>query len=1549
MGLGDIVDGVKGGINKGLSVGEDLIDEGKKKVGEGVDYATNKVGDGLDHVGLHGAADAVEDWGDDVASDLGATPGEQQLGQTEEADELVHGSPDKIRESSKHLKDFHTAFDHVSQGMRKVDSSGWAGEGGDAFRKKFGVHPTKWAEASDACDKAAGALDAYADTVKWAQGKAKEAVELYKKGLQASKDAADAYNKKVDAYNARIKANEDPGAKPEPFQDPGKADIKKAHETLTEARKQRNTAASDAQGKVKAALAHAPAEPPPLDRLGNDLVDGYQAYNTELTHVVGGALKGTAGLVNFARGLNPTDPYNLTHPAAYMQNVSMTLSGLVSTAAHPERIVTAAVDGFKKDPSEFVGRLIPELIGTKGAGLARSGLRLGLKTGAKDGLESAVRREARGAAEKEPLGTSRRPGDKTCAKDPVDVATGRMVLPRTDIALPGLLPLEFKRGFESSYRSGGWFGPSWSSTADQRLEIDAEGVVFVGEDGLLLAYPHPAPGVPTLPLHGPLRPLDRTEDGYTLTDPETGRVLHFVDRSEGSALLTEIEDRSGARIGFEYHSASGAPRSIRHSGGYHLQLTTADGRITTLRLAGAAPDGSAETVVRYGYSEDGHLSEVTNSSGLPVRFLYDDAGRITSWTDTNGSHFTYAYDDADRCTYQSGSAGHLRSTFTYEPADAATGHRTTAITDSLGHTSRYVVDARCQVVAEIDPTGSVTRYERDRHHRLLSQTDPLGHTTLFRHDDAGLLISVTRPDGRETRAEYNPLGLPVKVTGPDGNTHRQEYDERGNRVAVIAPAGLVTRFTYDGAGHLATVTDPLGHTTEVRCNAAGLPVETRDPLGAVTVCRRDAFGRPVEITDPTGSTTRLQWTVEGHLARRTSPDGAVESWTYDGEGNCVAHTDPMGGVTGFAYTHFDLLTSRTGPDGVRHTFRHDTELRLTEVSDPQGLSWTYSFDPAGRLVAEKDFDGREVTYSLDAAGRVAARTDALGRTVTFDRNALGQVTRKDAAGRVTTYAYDLTDQLARAEDPDGSLTRLRDRYGRLRTETVHGRELGYAHDKLGRTTGRLTPGGTSSTWTYDAAGNRAGLTTSGHTVDFAYDAAGREIGRVVGGSLFLDNTFDAVGRLTAQTVRTADRKGVQHRRYTYRADGHVTRVDDQLSGSRSFDVTATGRVTEVRAEDWTETYAYDNAGNQTSASWPVFHPGQEAAGARSYRGTRIVRAGDTRYEHDDLGRMVMRQKIRLSRKPETWRYTWDAEDHLSSVTTPDGTVWHYTYDPLGRRTSKSKVVADSGEVVERVDFTWDDSTLCEQVTSTVDSPNRVVLTWDHQGLRPVAQTERITAATAPQSEIDSRFFAVVTDLVGAPTELVDVQGEIAWRSRSSLWGRTTWGRDSTGYTPLRFPGQYYDPETELHYNVHRHYDPETARYLSPDPLGLAPAPNPATYVDNPVTWSDPLGLTPCPPQEKVVETPEVVAPKPLKPHQVMDEWEKFLGEGPYTDVHPRTGLPDADRLVSADGRRSIRLGSHEMNSKPTKFHFHMETWTFVSPTNTWIVDNTMVRVPLGLK
>ncbi|MEU8971570.1 RHS repeat-associated core domain-containing protein [Streptomyces monashensis] len=1076
------------------------------------------------------------------------------------------------------------------------------------------------------------------------------------------------------------------------------------------------------------------------------------------------------------------------------------------------------------------------------------GLGTDLRTG-----ENAAASDARQAAGDDPQGTAENPKNKVedDNTDPVDLVTGKMYLPQTDVTLPGTLPLVFTRRVESGYKLGHWFGPSWSSTLDQHLAIDSEGVIFVTEDGLLLTYPHPTSDHPSLPTHGSDRwPLRRVDGGYTITDPRSGRVRHFADQSADRAVLEQLDDRNGNWLTFEY-DAEGTPLAIASSAGHRLKITTAGDRVTALHLAGAGPDGTDAELKRYAYSPEGHLTEVVNSSGLPLRFGYDDRARVTSWTDTNNRGYTYAYDDRDRCIAESGSHGHMALRLSYDATDPTTGHRVTTTVTGEGHTRRYVINDSGQVVTETDPLGASTHFTRDRYNRLLSHTDPLGHTTTFRYDGDGELVSFILPDGREARAEYDDHGLPTRIVGTDGNTHRRTYDERGNRTSVTDPAGRTTRFVYTEVGHLAAVTDPLGHTTTVRCNQAGLPTEVTDPLGAVTRYTRDAFGRPVAITDPAGVTTRLEWTVEGRLARRAASDGTTESWTYDGEGNLISHSDPLGGITHFEYTDFDLLASRTGPDGVRYEFAHDSELRLTQVTNPQGMTWSYAYDAAGRLVTETDFDDRTLTYTYDAAGFLATRTDALGCRITFERDALGRMVTKNAAGDISTYAYDFTGQLAQATGPGGStLELLRDRYGRLRSETVDGRTVTYDHDALGRCTGRTTPTGAHSTWTYDAAGNRTQLTTNGRTIDFVYDGSGRELTRRIGETIAQAQTFDPLGRLITQSVTDGLGDQVQHRTYTYRADGNVIGIEDQLSGTRHFDLDAAGRVTAVHAANWTERYAYDEAGNQTEATWPANHPGQEATGPRAYTGTRITRAGSVRYEHDALGRVTLRQKTRLSRKPDTWRYEWDAEDRLTSVVTPDGARWRYTYDPLGRRTAKLRLAEDGETIVERVNFTWDGTTLCEQTTISPALPNPVTVTWDHQDSRPLAQTERITAAEAPQVDIDSRFFAIVTDLVGTPSELIDEQGEIAWRTRSTLWGTTAWAADSTAYTPLRFPGQYYDPETGLHYNYFRHYDPETARYLAPDPLGLVPAPNPATYVANPHTWSDPLGLAPKCPIEK---------------------------------------------------------------------------------------------------
>ncbi|MBT2372431.1 RHS repeat-associated core domain-containing protein, partial [Pseudomonas fluorescens] len=89
-------------------------------------------------------------------------------------------------------------------------------------------------------------------------------------------------------------------------------------------------------------------------------------------------------------------------------------------------------------------------------------------------------------------------------------------------------------------------------------------------------------------------------------------------------------------------------------------------------------------------------------------------------------------------------------------------------------------------------------------------------------------------------------------------------------------------------------------------------------------------------------------------------------------------------------------------------------------------------------------------------------------------------------------------------------------------------------------------------------------------------------------------------------------------------------------------------------------------------------------------------------------------------------------------------------------------------------------------------------------------------------------------------------GEIVWSAHYRAYGQIARFDVNTVTNPLRFQGQYFDPESGLHYNRHRYYNPDNGRYLTPDPVKLAGGLNGYQYVPNPTGWVDPLGLNRCP-------------------------------------------------------------------------------------------------------
>jgi RHS repeat-associated protein len=102
---------------------------------------------------------------------------------------------------------------------------------------------------------------------------------------------------------------------------------------------------------------------------------------------------------------------------------------------------------------------------------------------------------------------------------------------------------------------------------------------------------------------------------------------------------------------------------------------------------------------------------------------------------------------------------------------------------------------------------------------------------------------------------------------------------------------------------------------------------------------------------------------------------------------------------------------------------------------------------------------------------------------------------------------------------------------------------------------------------------------------------------------------------------------------------------------------------------------------------------------------------------------------------------------------------------------------------------------------------------------------------------------VHNDHLGTPQVMTDKAGNVIWRAVHDPFGKATVDAASTVEMNVRFPGQYYDEETGLHYNYFRYYCPEIGRYLTADPIGLAGGLNTYLYADaNPLTNFDPFGL-----------------------------------------------------------------------------------------------------------
>ncbi|MFB9932266.1 RHS repeat-associated core domain-containing protein [Amycolatopsis halotolerans] len=866
--------------------------------------------------------------------------------------------------------------------------------------------------------------------------------------------------------------------------------------------------------------------------------------------------------------------------------------------------------------------------------------------------------------------------DPPCLTDPVVISTGEVLVEDYDLELPELL---MRRTHRSSYRSGRWFGSTWSSTVDQRLEFGEEYIRYYGPEGVVLYYPTPAGDEPVLPTEGARWPLTKHADGScTIEQVRPDRTMRFS--GEGKAFpLRSIEDADGARTELSY-ADSGAPALLTHSSGIQVGFRTDGHRVTELRMIGDGP--APDVVVRsYRYNYRGHLSEVINSSGTAMRYTYDPDGRVTSWEDRNGVAYRYSYDAEGRCVRTEGDQGFYSGAFEFRPET-----RITRFTDSLGHVSEYEYNLEGRPVRETDPLGNVTLSEWDRYGNLLRRVDPLGRITEYTYDEDGTPLTVARPDGSLAELEHDGVELASITVHGNGRTWQRRYDQ---------PA----------------VSELPGFLGEAEVSDEEL----------------DQFGRPRTAPEVGGGRVQLGWTVDGKPASRVGVRRERAMWRYDREGNEIEHVDELGRATKREYGPFDMVTAVVDPSGARTSYTYDTELRLTSVTDPLNRTWSYTYDPLGRLVAQTDFDGRTRTYAYDAAGQTVAVTEPDGSVTENEYDLLGNRVEIRGPHRTVRYAYDPVGNVVRAESADSVVEFDRDLYGRVVREAIDGVEVHFAYDEESQTIRRRTPSGAESLWTFDEEDRPVSLATAGHTVRYRLDDEGRVLARDTDGVSTLQQAFGPRGLVTAQQVSRGT-SPVRRRGLEYYADGSLAAVQDSLAGKTAYTRDPAGRVVTVSSAAGTEELRYNPAGELTAWSGSsglsadydalgrrIRHREVHPDGVRVWEyswtgelltGLRTPDGAQWRYRYDPLGRRIAKERLLADGSvAESTRFVWDGFVLIEQEHT----------DPAGaRRTTTWERRPGSDEPVTQFERGPGGDRFASVVTDAIGTPTELI--DEHGGL-----------------------------------------------------------------------------------------------------------------------------------------------------------------------------------------------------------------------------------------
>lgn len=848
------------------------------------------------------------------------------------------------------------------------------------------------------------------------------------------------------------------------------------------------------------------------------------------------------------------------------------------------------------------------------------------------------------------------------------------------------------------------------------------------------------------------------------------------------------------------------------------------------------------------YDSNGYVSSVTDFRGNITNYTWNSRGLMLTKTENAGgslertTSFTYGNDHNFPLTQTTPVSGGQRvATYTYDSDFNITNVSVTAPKNDgsgLSETreSSFVYDNKGAMTEAFGP-----RYISGLVNDKISMT----------YNSTGQVTSITNGLNQTISfSDFDDYGKPQNITDASGRVNVLTYDARGRvltstfKSSLLSTDGETTSLTYDNAGLLTQMTTPSGaykkmfYDTAHRLNKIEEYNESNTYLGKTEFTLDNMSNlTAIKVFNASGAEIRTSTATYDNKNRLFKAIGSLnqtDTYTYDANSNLTQITDAANNVTTKTYDALNRLSSQTNPDTgvVGITYRVDDNIAT--VTDPKNLVTTYTYNGFGELIKLESPDTGISVITRDRAGNPISYVDARGQSSSMtydDLNRILSVSYVGAASENVTVVYDsCTNGVGRPcsiTDISGTQNYTYNSKGRLATKQYSNgaftKTVEYGYDNFGRVSSITYPSGKIVNYNYS---NDKVLSVSVNIGGITNDIVNN-----VSYDTFSPNlTSFNWGNGTATYSKVFDKDGLPleisasnafpvNKTYGYDSRYNITAINEIGNTSRSSTATydSKSRITNYNygltgnINDYTYNTTDDrltqklNGGANTNYNYD----------ANSHRLTSLSGSSTDSMTYDANGNI-------LTASGKT--YTYNAANRM--LTSNDGSVTtNYLINFMGQRTKKSNSLTTTW-------FIYDEN---DNVITEYDINGDLVSEYVYMNDAPIALIR------------NSNIYYIYTDHLNTPRAITDVNNNLQWTWENKEAFGNNQPDENIGGTQFnfnfRFPGQYFDIETGLNYNINRDYNPVWGRYVTSDPLGLSAGLNTYVYVDgNGLKYSDKLGL-----------------------------------------------------------------------------------------------------------